>query len=138
MSTDIIDFIYNDPNLNIAILVRTIEIENEFKSEYKTCIRVNGITYSCEWILNNELYPNRVEAIIHTINRLYQRFLEQDVVYYKDTITVLSEAMNEAKKLRFQQLDLFENESTRKTYRISKQLHKPSRREDKHRVSIYD
>lgn len=129
-----IDFIYEDSERGITILVRTIENQ----AEYRTAIKVGSIIYSCDWIRNQDTYSNRVEAIIHTINKLYQEFCEKDIIYYQELINTLADALKEAKKLRFQQLNLFDNGSTRKTYRISKQVHKPSRREDKHRVSIYD
>ena len=133
-----IDFIYNDSERGITILVRTID----HNTEYITLIKVDSIIYSCDWIMNQETYSNRVEAIVHTINKLYQEFCEKDVVYYQELINTLADALKEAKNLRFEQLNLFDDESTRestrKTYRISKQVHKPSRREDKHRVSIYD
>lgn len=129
-----IDFIYEDSERGITILVRTIE----HNTEYRTAIRVGSIIYSCDWIRNKEIYGNKVEAIVHTINKLYQQFCEKDVVYYKELINTLSDALKEAKKLRFEQLNLFDDGSTRKTYRISKQVYRPSRREDKHRVSIYD
>lgn len=129
-----IDFIYEDSERGITILVRTID-QN---TEYKTAIKVGSIYYSCDWMRNEETYSNRVEAIVHTINKLYQQFCEKDVVYYKELINTLSDALKEAKKLRFEQLNLFDDGSTRKTYRISKQVYRPSRREDKHRVSIYD
>lgn len=129
-----IDFIYEDSERGITILVRTIE----HNTEYRTAIRVGSIIYSCDWIRNKEKYGNRVEAIVNTINKLYQQFCEKDVVYYQDLINTLADALKEAKKLRFEQLNLFDDESTRKTYRISKQICKQTRREDKHRVSIYD
>lgn len=129
-----IDFIYEDSERGITILVRTIE----HNTEYRTAIRVGSIIYSCDWIRNQETYNNRVEAIVHTINKLYQEFCEKDIVYYQELINTLADALKEAKKLRFEQLNLFEDGSTRKTYRISKPIPKPSRREDKHRVSIYD
>lgn len=138
MTMENIDFIYDNQELGVAVLVMTEEVESGIKTQYKTCIRVNGITYSCGWITNSELYHNRIEAIIHTINRLYQRFLDKDIVFHKDTITTLSEAMNEAKKLRFQQLDLFDDGSTRKTYRISKNIPQPRRQQNKSLLSIYD
>lgn len=133
MNNDI-DFIYEDSERGITILVRTIE----HATEYRTAIKVGSIIYSCDWIRNQETYNNRVEAIVHTINKLYQEFCEKDIVYYQELINTLADALKEAKKLRFEQLNLFDDGSTRKTYRISKQVHKPSRREDKHRVSIYD
>lgn len=129
-----IDFIYEDSERGITILVRTIE----HNTEYRTAIRVGSIIYSCDWMRNQDTYNNRVEAIVNTINKLYQQFCEKDVVYYQDLINTLADALKEAKKLRFEQLNLFDDESTRKTYRISKQICKPTRREDKHRVSIYD
>lgn len=129
-----IDFIYEDSERGITILVRTIE----HSTEYRTAIRVGSIIYSCDWMRNQETYNNRVEAIVHTINKLYHEFCEKDVVYYQELINTLADALKEAKKLRFEQLNLFDDGSTRKTYRISKQIPKPSRREDKHRVSIYD
>ena len=129
-----IDFIYEDSERGISILVRTID-QN---TEYRTAIKVGSIYYSCDWMRNKETYGNRVEAIVHTINKLYQQFCEKDIVYYQDLINTLADALKEAKKLRFEQLNLFEDGSTRKTYRISKQVYKPTRREDKHRVSIYD
>lgn len=129
-----IDFIYEDSERGITILVRTIE----HTTEYRTAIKVGSIYYSCDWMRNEESYSNRVEAIVHTINKLYQEFCEKDIVYYQELINTLADALKEAKKLRFEQLNLFDNESTRKTYRISKSIPKPSRREDKHRVSIYD
>ena len=134
MNNTDIDFIYEDSERGISILVRTIENQ----AEYRTAIKVGSIIYSCDWIRNKEKYGNRVEAIVHTINKLYQQFCEKDVVYYQDLINTLADALKEAKKLRFEQLNLFEDGSTRKTYRISKQICKPIRREDKHRVSIYD
>lgn len=130
-----IDFIYEDSERGITILVRTTI---EHITEYRTAIKVGSIIYSCDWMINKETYSNRVEAIVNTINKLYQQFCEKDIVYYQDLINTLADALKEAKKLRFEQLNLFDNESTRKTYRISKQVPKPSRREDKHRVSIYD
>ena len=130
-----IDFIYEDSERGISILVRTIENQ----AEYRTAIKVGSIIYSCDWMRNQDTYNNRVEAIVNTINKLYQQFCEKDVVYYQDLINTLADALKEAKKLRFEQLNLFNNnESTRKTYRISKQICKTTRREDKHRVSIYD
>ena len=138
MTMNNIDFIYDNQELGVAVLVMTEEIQSEIKTQYKACIRVNSITYSCDWITNSELYHNRIEAIIHAINRLYQRFLDKDIVFHKDTIATLSDAMNEAKKLRFQQLDLFDDGSTRKTYRISKNIPQPSRRQNKSLLSIYD
>lgn len=129
-----IDFIYEDSERGISILVRTIENQ----AEYRTAIKVGSIIYSCDWIRNKEIYGNRVEAIVHTINKLCQQFWEKDVVYYRDLINTLDDALKEAKKLRFEQLNLFDDESTRKTYRISKQICKPTRRKDKHRISIYD
>lgn len=129
-----IDFIYEDSERGITILVRTIE----HSTEYRTAIKVGSIIYSCDWIRNQDTYSNRVEAIVHTINKLYQEFCEKDIVYYQELINTLADALKEAKNLRFEQLNLFDDGSTRKTYRISKQVHKPSRREDKHRVSIYD
>ena len=133
-----IDFIYEDSERGITILVRTIE----HNTEYRTAIRVGSIIYSRDWIRNQETYSNRIEAIIHTLNKLYHDIGEKDITYYKDLIYTIADALDEAKKLRFEQLNLFDDESTRestrKTYRISKQVPKPSRREDKHRVSIYD
>lgn len=129
-----IDFIYEDSERGITILVRTID----HNTEYKTAIRVGSIIYSCDWMRNKETYSNRVEAIVHTINKLYQEFCEKDIVYYQDLIHTLADALKEAKKLRFEQLSLFHNGSSRKTYRISKQVHKPSRRKDKSQLSIYD
>lgn len=129
-----IDFIYEDSERGITILVRTIENQ----AEYRTAIKVGSIIYSYDWIRNQDTYSNRVEAIVHTINKFYQEFCEKDIVYYQELINTLADALKEAKKLRFEQLNLFEDGSTRKTYRISKQVHKPSRREDKHRLSIFD
>lgn len=129
-----IDFIYEDSERGITILVRTIE----HNTEYRTAIKVGSIIYSYDWIRNQETYNNRVEAIVHTINKLYQEVCEKDIVYYQELINTLADALKEAKKLRFEQLNLFENGSSRKTYRVSKPIPKPSRREDKHRVSIYD
>lgn len=129
-----IDFIYEDSERGITILVRTIE----HTTEYRTAIKVGSIIYSCDWIRNQDTYSNRVEAIVHTINKLYQEFCEKDIVYYQELINTLADALKEAKKLRFEQLNLFEDGSTRKTYRISKPIPKPSRREDKSRVSIFD
>lgn len=130
-----IDFIYEDSERGITILVRTIE----HTTEYRTAIKIGSIYYSCDWMRNEESYSNRVEAIVHTINKLYQEFCEKDIVYYQELINTLADALKEAKKLRFQQLNLFDNNgSTRKTYRVSKPIPKQSRREDKHRVSIYD
>lgn len=134
MNNNDIDFIYEDSERGISILVRTIENQ----AEYRTAIKVGSIIYSCDWMRNQDTYNNRVEAIVNTINKLYQQFCEKDVVYYQDLINTLADALKEAKKLRFEQLNLFEDGSTRKTYRISKQICKPIRREDKHRVSIYD
>lgn len=128
-----IDFIYDDQEQAISIMVRTFEVNNQ----YKGSLMIGSIVYQHGWILNTERYNNRIEAIIHTINKMFNYFLTKDIVYYKPLIDVLSAAMNEAKKLRFQQLDLFDG-STQKTYRVSKPIPKPSRREDKHRVSIYD
>lgn len=129
-----IDFIYEDSERGITILVRTIE----HNTEYRTAIKVGSIIYSCDWIRSQETYSNRIEAIIHTLNKLYHDIGEKDITYYKDLIYTIADALDEAKKLRFQQLNLFDDGSSRKTYRISKQVPKPSRREDKHRVSIYD
>lgn len=129
-----IDFIYEDSERGITILVRTID----HNTEYRTAIKVGSIYYSCDWMRNEETYSNRVKAIIHTLNKLYQQFCEKDIVYYQELINTLADALEEAKKIRFQQLNLFEDGSTRKTYRVSKPIPKPSRREDKYRVSIYD
>ena len=129
-----IDFIYEDSERGISILVRTIENQ----AEYRTAIKVGSIIYSCDWIRNKEAYSNQVEAIVNTINMLYQRFCEKDIVYYQDLINTLADALKEAKKLRFEQLNLFEDGSTRKTYRIQKEVYRSTRREDKHRISIYD
>lgn len=135
MNNNDIDFIYEDSERGITILVRTIE----HTTEYRTAIKVGSIYYSCDWMRNEETYSNRVEAIIHTLNKLYQQFCEKDVIYYNELINTLSDALKEAKKLRFEQLNLFDDGSTRKTYRISKQVYKkPTRREDKSRLSVYD
>lgn len=129
-----IDFIYEDSERGITILVRTIE----HNTEYRTAIRVGSIIYSCDWMRNQDTYNNRVEAIVHTINKLYQEFCEKDIVYYQELINTLADALKEAKKLRFEQLNLFEDGSTRKTYRISKTIPKQTRRKNKSDVSIYD
>lgn len=129
-----IDFIYEDHEQAISIMVRTFEVNNQ----YQGSLMIGSIVYQHGWILNTERYNNRIEAIIHTINKKFNYFLTKDIVYYKPLIDVLSAAMKEATKLRFQQLDLFDDGSTRKTYRISKQVPKPIRRENKSRVSIYD
>ncbi len=129
-----IDFIYEDSERGITILVRTIE----HNTDYRTAIKVGSIIYSCDWMRNQETYSNRVEAIVHTINKLYQEFCEKDIVCYQELINTLADALKEAKKLRFQQLNLFENGSSRKTYRVSKSIPKPSRRKNKSDISIYD
>ena len=123
-----IDFIYEDSERGISILVRTIENQ----AEYRTAIKVGSIIYSCDWMRNQETYNNRVEAIVHTINKLYQEFCKKDIVYYQELINTLADALKEAKKLRFEQLNLFEDGSTRKTYRIQKEVYRSTRREDKH------
>lgn len=129
-----IDFIYEDSERGITILVRTIKNNTEYRASVKVC----SIVYNYDWIRHNELYNNQIEAIIHTLNKLYHDIGEKDITYYKDLIYTIADALDEAKKLRFQQLNLFENGCSRKTYRISKQVPKPSRRENKHRISIYD
>lgn len=129
-----IDFIYDDQEQAITIMVRILEVNSQYQASIKIC----SIIYDHAWILNTERYNNNIEAIIHTINKMFNYFLTKDIVYYKPLIDVLSDAMNEAKKLRFQPLDLFDDGSTRKTYRVSKPIHKPIRRKDKSRVSIFD
>ena len=133
-----IDFIYEDSEQGIRIMVRTIEAKKENKTIFGATIKIDSIIFSCDWMADVESYSNREEAIVHTINKFYRDFCYKDVIYFRNIINTLYDALEEAKKLRFQQLNLFEDGSTRKTYRISKQVHKPSRREDKHRVSIYD
>ena len=128
-----IDFIYDDQEQAISIMVRTFEVNNQ----YQGSLMIGGIVYQHGWILNTERYNNRIEAIIHTINKTFNYFLTKNIVYYKPLIDVLSAAMNEAKKLRFQQLNLFEN-GTRKTYKISRKISQTSRRKNKSDVSIYD
>lgn len=129
-----IDFIYENQERGITILVRTYNNNGKFRSAIKIC----SIAYNFDWLFNKEPYKNQIESIIFTLNNLYHDICEKDIVYYKELLQTLSDALNEAKKLRFQQLDLFDNGCSRKTYRISTNVPQSSRRKDKSQLSIYD
>lgn len=133
-----VDFIYRDNERGAAIMIQTIEENGEYKTMYKLQETVLSIPSWSEALVMSQKWQNRVEAIIGTLETLLSDFRLRSDWFYRNVCLMLEHAIAEMKKYRFEQLNLFEDVSTKRTYRISREVSQKRRRKNKSDVSIYD
>lgn len=133
-----VDFIYRDNERGAAIMIQTIEENGEYKTMYRLQETVLSIPSWSEALVMSQKWQNRVEAIIGTLEALLSDFRLRSDWFYRNVCLMLEHAIEEMKKYRFEQLNLFEDVSTKRTYRISREVSQTSRRKNKSDVSIYD
>lgn len=133
-----IDFICKDYENGATIIIQTIEENGEFRTMYTFQNTAFTIPTYSDALVFGMRWKNRVEAIIGTLTALMVDFGSRSPIYYRDAFLLCDYAIEEMKYYRFEQLNLFEDVSAKRTYRISREVSQTSRRKNQSDVSIYD
>lgn len=133
-----VDFICKDYENGATIIIQTIEENGEFRTMYTFQNTGFAIPNYSDALVFGMRWKNRVEAIIGTLTAMMLDFGVRSSFYYRDAFLLCEYAIEEMKPYRFEQLNLFEDVSAKRTYRISREIHQTSRRKNQSDVSIYD
>ena len=133
-----VDFICKDYESGATIIIQTIEDNGEFRTMYTFQNTKFAIPNYTDALVFGKRWKNRVEAIIGTLTALMVDFGSRSPIYYRDAFLLCDYAIEEMKPYRFEQLNLFEDVSAKRTYRISREISQTLRRKNQSDVSIYD
>lgn len=133
-----VDFICKDYENGATIIIQTIEENGEFRTMYTFQNTGFAIPNYSDALVFGMRWKNRVEAIIGTLTAMMVDFGSRSPIYYRDAFLLCDYAIEKMKPYRFEQLNLFEDVTAKRTYRISREIHQTSRRKNQSDVSIYD